>query len=119
MKKLTTFVLILALSAAFLIGCTAPQQSAAVAEEPQALHTAQVEIQPELQIEKLAGGVLRLKINPEIALHYDASGKVTKLEGQNADGVQLLQNVTGYVGKDTSQVLEELVQIIGKARKFA
>ncbi len=114
MKKLTTFVLVLALSAALLIGCTAPQQTAAVAEA----HNAQVEIQPELQPEKLAGGVLRLKINPEIALHYDASGKVTKLEGKNADGVQLLQNVTDCVGKDTSQVLEELVQVIGKAGYF-
>ena len=111
MKKLTTLILVLALSAALLIGCAAPTQIA-----PQAMqHTASLEIQPQLQ---LTGGVLCLKINPEIAVHYDENGKVTKSEGRNPEGIRLVENFSGYVGKETSQVLEELVQVIGQAGYF-
>ena len=111
MKKLLTLVLVLALSAALLAGCTLPQQTAAIQK---------IEIQPQLLAAEpvAAGGVLRLKINPEIALHYDENGKVTKLEGRNPDGTKILEGITGYVGKDTTQVLEELVELIGKAGYF-
>ena len=111
MKKILSLIFALALGAVLLVGCAVPQQAAL----PQ-----KVEIQPEqLAAEPVAaGGVLRLKINPEIALHYDENGKVTKLEGQNADGVTLLKDFTGYTGKDTSLVLEELVELIGKAGYF-
>ena len=112
MKKLLSLILVLALSAALLIGCAAPVQTVTPAANTAFADTAPA--QPELP----AGGVLCLKINPEIALHYDENGKVTKLEGRNADGIQLLKDFTGYEGKDAAQVLEELVAVIGKAGYF-
>jgi hypothetical protein len=114
MKKLTTLILVLALSAALLVGCTVPQETAAMIGEGK-----QIPILAEPAKEAApAGGVLRLKINPEIALHYDENGKVTKLEGRNGDGIRILEGFTGYEGKDTSQVLQELVDVIGKAGYF-
>lgn len=115
MKKLFTFVFALALSAGLLVGCALPAQNAAAHQHSQESHS--IEILPELA-QLAAGGVLRLKINPEIALHYDENGMVTKLEGRNQDGVQLLESFTGYEGKETSVVLEELVQLIGQAGYF-
>ena len=102
-RNLLTAILVLALSAALLVGC-APVQHAA--EHPAASAALS---------EATAGGVLCLKINPEIALHYDENGKVTKLEGRNQDGIEILKDFTGYEGKETSQVLEELVEVIGNA----
>lgn len=120
MKNLLTQIFVFALSAALLVGCAVPTQNTAAHQHPQEGHS--IEIVPELnqlsEVVQSAGGILRLKINPEIALHYDENGKVTKLEGRNADGVQLLQSFTGYEGKETSQVLEELVQVIGQAGYF-
>ena len=105
-KSILSLILVLALSAAFLLGCS-PLPMAA--EHPEAVHTHE---------EPALGGVLCLKVNPEIALHYDENGKVTKLEARNADGAEILKNFTGYEGKETSQVLEALVEVIGKAGYF-
>ena len=114
MKKLTALILVLALSAALLMGCTVSQETAEMVEEG-----AQVETLAQLNTEPApAGGVLCLKVNPEIALHYDENGKITKLEGRNEDGNRILEGVTDYAGKDTVQVLEELVNVIGKAGYF-
>lgn len=119
MKKILTLISVLALSAALLVGCAFPVQKIAATEHTRGEH---IEIQPDVaslsQITQAAGGVLCLKINPEIALHYDENGKVTKLEGRNQDGTQLLKDFAGYEGKETSQVLEELVQLIGQAGYF-
>ena len=116
MKKLIVLLLVLALSASLLAGCSGEALAAQLItpEATAQAQTAALEIQPDI----LTGGVLRLKINPEIALHYDENGKVTKVDGRNPDGVQLLQNFTGYQGKETSQVMEELVQLIGQAGYF-
>ena len=116
MKKITVCILVLALSAALLVGCAYPAQKVALPQESK-----RIEVLPELS--ELAapvatGGVLRLKINPEIAVHYDETGKVTKLEGRNLEGVQILGGFTGYEGKETAQVLEDLVTLIGKAGYF-
>lgn len=105
MKKVLSVILILALSASLLLGCT-PQQEAAV---PVAVP---------VTAEPSAGGVLCLKINPEIALHYDEKGTVTKVEGRNRDGKAIVENITGYEGQETSQVLADLVEQIGKAGYF-
>lgn len=107
-KKRTAFitVLVFVLTAALLMGCV-PESAASI------------RILPELSDPlTLTGGVLNLKINPEIALHYDETGKVTKLEGRNADGQALIRDYTGYAGKDTTEVLTELVERIGKAGYF-
>lgn len=119
MKKILSLVLVLVLSAALLVGCAAPSQTAAVPQAPVAEEA--VTSEPAVQVAeepKLTGGVLCVKINPEIAVYYDENGKVTKLEGRNADGLRILKGYTGYEGQDTAQVLEELVDIIGKAGYF-
>lgn len=104
MKKFLSVIFVVALSAALLLGCT-PQQASAPSIAPVVMQEAE-------------GGVLCLKINPEIAIHYDASGLVTKVEGRNQDGIRLLKNFTGYKGKETSQVLTDLVEMIGQAGYF-
>ena len=114
MKKLFTLTLTLVLCAALLIGCGAPTNN--TAHDDSHIHMEEILI-PAPTV-KAAGGVLSLKINPEIALHYDENGKVTKVEGRNADGTRILEGFTGYTGKDTAQVLEELVDLIGKAGYF-
>ena len=120
MKKLLSLILVLTLCTALLIGCGAHPQNAAAHQHSHAAQS--IEIIPEaVQLAEqtpITGGVLCLKINPEIALHYDEKGNVTKLEGRNADGVQLLQTFTGYEGKEATQVLSELVNLIGKAGYF-
>lgn len=120
MKNLFSQILVFALCAALLVGCAIPPQNAATHQHSHEEHS--VEIVPQVkqvsEVVQHAGGVLCLKINPEIAVHYDENGKVTKLEGRNADGIRLLENFTGYEGKETSQVLEQLVQLIGQAGYF-
>lgn len=115
MKKFLSLIFVLALSASLLFGCASLPQASIPAEKVHAAESAtQISIQPEFS----TGGVLCLKINPEIALHYDENGKVTKLEGRNPDGTRILENISGYVGKDAQQVLADLVQLIGKAGYF-
>lgn len=67
-------------------------------------------------IEQVAeGGVLYLKVNPEIEVSYDAAGKVVKVEGRNDDGRKILETYAGYEGKECRQVISELVNAIGSA----
>ncbi|MBQ9165707.1 MAG: hypothetical protein IJX71_02075 [Oscillospiraceae bacterium] len=73
---------------------------------------------PAGSIELTQGGVLCLKVNPEIAISYDADGKVTGVESRNADAAKLLESYTGYEGKDTRDVVTELVNLIGEAGYF-
>ena len=106
MKKNKNFLIVilaLALSAALLVGCAPKQQAVTLPE-----------VAPVAE-ESTSGGVLFLKVNPEIALHYDENGKVTKVEARNADARNLLKNFTGFEGKQAQEVLEELVQLIGNA----
>ena len=65
-----------------------------------------------------SGGVLRLSVNPELAITYDADGNVTKVEARNDDGKAILTDYAGYEGKSTRQVVTELVAAIGKAGYF-
>ena len=119
MKKILSLIFVLALSASLLLGCTpAPQAFVPTPAKEETVHPAEPVTQVTVQPEPLTGGVLCLKINPEIALHYDENGKVTKLEGRNADGAKIIAGITDYAGKDMEQVLEELVQLIGEAGYF-
>ena len=65
-----------------------------------------------------AGGVLRLSVNPEIAVHYDADGLVTGVEARNDDGAAILAGYAGFEGKAARQVVAELVTAIGEAGYF-
>ena len=66
-----------------------------------------------------AGGVLTLTVNPELEVYYDGSGKVLDVKARNDDGDAILTEYDGYQGKDTRQVVVELVNAIGQAGYFA
>lgn len=68
--------------------------------------------------ELVSGGVLCLKVNPEIAISYDADGLVTEISARNEDAVKILEGYTGYEGKATRDVVSELVTLIGDAGYF-
>lgn len=67
---------------------------------------------------QLAGGVLCLKVNPEIAITYDADGNVTKVDARNDDAKKIITDYTGYEGKACKTVVSELVTAIGTAGYF-
>lgn len=64
------------------------------------------------------GGALLLKVNPEIKIDYDADGLVTAVEARNNDAKAILENYTGYEGKECRVVVSELVELIGEAGYF-
>ena len=83
------------LAAALLTGCGAqPQESSVTA------------------------GVLTLRVNPEIEIHYNQSGKVVALEGDNQDGREIVEAYPDYIGKDCEIVVQELVEEIHAAGYF-
>ncbi len=71
------------------------------------------------QVSRLTnGGTLCIKVNPEIAVTYDAEGLVTELTARNADAQEIIASVTGYEGKQCREVVGELVTAIGEAGYF-
>ena len=64
------------------------------------------------------GGVLRLSVNPEIAVFFDENGNVTKVDARNDDGSKIIADYTGFEGKATKTVVAELVTTIGEAGYF-
>ena len=85
----------LAVLAALLTGCGAQPQDGSV-----------------------TAGVLTLRVNPEIAIHYNQSGKVVALEGDNQDGREIVEAYPDYIGKDCEVVVQELVEEIHAAGYF-
>jgi len=63
-------------------------------------------------------GQIILSVNPEIAVHYNKEGLVTKIEGVNNDGKTIVDNVTDYIGRDCRDVVKELVKQINEAGYF-
>ena len=68
--------------------------------------------------EQAEGGVISVKVNPEIAVSYDEQGLVTKIEGRNDDGKTIAADYTEYEGKDCRQVIYDLVAKIDGAGYF-
>ncbi len=97
---------VLALCAGLLTACS---PTSAPANEPTATDSAAT---------GETGGMLTLRVNPEIDIHYDAQGKVTAVNGQNPEAQALLQETAGYIGKDCRTVVSELVSAIGTAGYF-
>ena len=94
-RKILAAASSLAVLAALLTGCGAqPQESSVTA------------------------GVLTLRVNPEIAIHYNQSGKVVALEGDNQDGREIVETYPDYIGKDCEVVVQELVEEIHAAGYF-
>ena len=83
------------LAAALLTGCGAQPQDGSV-----------------------TAGVLTLRVNPEIAIHYNQSGKVVALKGDNQDGREIVEAYPDYIGKDCEVVVQELVEEIHAAGYF-
>ncbi|WP_164845575.1 PepSY domain-containing protein [Anaerosphaera multitolerans] len=63
-------------------------------------------------------GSLLLSVNPEIKLNYDKDGKVVELLGVNDDGKNILNEYKSYVGKESKEVIRELVEEINKKGYF-
>lgn len=63
-------------------------------------------------------GVLRLKVNPDISIHYNENGVVTEVKGENDDGVKLIEDYADYIGKESGLVLEELIALMSEAGYF-
>ena len=63
-------------------------------------------------------GVLYVKVNPEVAVHYDDQGIVTAVEGVNSDGISLVQNAEQFIGRECREVVRDLVEDINEAGYF-
>ena len=63
-------------------------------------------------------GIIRVKVNPDIAVTYDRNGNVLKVEGINDDGRELIADYNGYEGKPCDQVIRELVEKMDMAGYF-
>ncbi len=99
MKKLIS---ILAAMLALVLCLTACGQAAATAEVPITLAN---------------GGVLCLKVNPEIAINYNTDGVVTDVTARNDDALKVLAGYS-FENKQTKTVVSELVTLIGEAGYF-
>ena len=64
-------------------------------------------------------GVLVLSVNPELAVFYDENGNVEQITARNEDAKAILADYTGYEGRETREVVSELVAKIGQAGYFA
>ena len=64
------------------------------------------------------GGVICLKVNPEIAVSYDENGMVTGIEGRNDDGRKVIMDYAGFEGRSCRDVISELVSKINDAGYF-
>lgn len=95
-------VLALAFGAFGLAGCGAQQE--------QLLEQLKAEqAQTEAPVAEEGGGVILLKVNPEIAIYYDEFGVVTAVEGRNDDGRALVSDDAEYLGKECRAVVSALV----------
>lgn len=65
-----------------------------------------------------SGGVIALKVNPELAVYYDDKGMVTKIEARNDDGEKIIADYSGFEGKECRLVIGELVAKINEAGYF-
>lgn len=63
-------------------------------------------------------GTLYLRVNPEIAIKYNDKGLVTGVKGDNDDGKKLVESFADYTGKETREVINEIVTAIGEAGYF-
>ena len=64
------------------------------------------------------GGVLVLRVNPEIAVEYDRDGNVTAVTARNDDALAIISNCSGLIGLPTRDVVTDLVTAIGEAGYF-
>ena len=63
-------------------------------------------------------GTIVLRVNPEVAVHYDEKGIVTGVEGLNDDGKSLVTDDSAYIGKECQEVVRTLVDEMNSAGYF-
>ncbi len=70
--------------------------------------------------EAASGGVLLLRINPEIAVKYDEKGTVTGVTARNDDALDIIAECqeSGLIERQTRDVMTDLVTAIGEAGYF-
>lgn len=98
LRSMIAAALVLMFSLACFVGCSQPQANGAV--------------------EIANGGVLCLKVNPEIAVAYDSAGNVTGVTARNDEALKILENYSGFEGKAAKTVVVELINAIGEAGYF-
>lgn len=64
------------------------------------------------------GGILVLKVNPEIAVEYDENGTVTGVTARNDEALAIINSCTGLIGQPARDVVTDLVNAIGEAGYF-
>ena len=104
-RRLFALVAVLAISLLALAGCGAQineQIRQELGESP-------------IAEQQDAGGVLILRVNPEIAVSYDAQGMVTAVEGRNDDGRALITDDSAFVGLTCRDAISQLVAKIKEA----
>ena len=113
MKKLNlSAILPAALSFVFCAGVLAGCGNSAAPAESSAESSA-------VSAEALADtGTIVLRVNPEIAVHYDDKGIVTAVEGLNDDGKALLADPDAYIGMECREAVRSLVADINEAGYF-
>ena len=64
------------------------------------------------------GGTLILRVNPEFAIHYDASGVVVGVEARNDDAENMKLDLTALEGMACREAVRTLVERINDAGYF-
>ena len=95
LTSLLSVLMILALGFG-VVGCT----KAATSEDVQAANR---------------GGTLLVRVNPEIAVHYDRDGRVVGLEGRNNDGQAIMKLTEHVLGMPSREAVYILVAAIHSA----
>ena len=64
------------------------------------------------------GGVIIIKVNPEIAVEYDKDGIVTAVTARNNEAIAIINKCEGLIGSKTREAVSKIVTAIGDAGYF-
>ncbi len=112
-KSILAVAMALATSLACFAGCGRQTQVL----EP-AAQTATEQTVAQAQTGNLAGGVLLLSVNPQLAVEYDEAGLVTGVSARNDEALAIIAKCEGLIGGQTRTVVSKLVTAIGEAGYF-
>ena len=131
MKKkiiMMTAAMVMGLSSLTLTACTAETSQTAAATvaatEAATIEIASVDALPETTAPvpettaAMEGGVLIIKVNPEIAVEYDKDGIVTAVTARNNEAIAIINQCEGLIGSKTRDAVSRIVTAIGDAGYF-
>lgn len=107
-KQLLNKVFLSLMSFMMLTGC-------GLASSPEESETASSFEESSLTQASFDSGLLTLRINPEVQIEYNKEGLVTRLDGTNPAGEEIVASYPDYVGKDSREVVQDLVGLIHDA----